>query len=231
MEIINKWKDDKGVWWVEVVCPSCGQHQDIRRSNSYKRKTCSDCSSFQKSLSLTTHGMYSKSKPNPELKRCRDKVQWMTHRSYSDKHPTYLGICRGLDVKRNGEYQSSLTLQRVLGTPPPDHSIEKWGNFYHCGECDECKENQWSCSLLGYIPFQDQKWTRSNTFVFHKGNERVCLNHLSDLIDVPQSTIDYLFYKKFRHIEDINDRWFKVRNHLVTHSSCPECMKTVLERN
>ena len=231
MEILNKWKDENGIWQCQVICPTCGQVQNIRRNNAYKYKQCRKCADYERSVSMTTHGMYSKSKPNPELKKCRDKVQLMTFRAYSDKHPTYHGICQGLDTRRVGEHQAAVQLQTVLGTPPDDHSIEKWGNHYHCGQCEECLKNQWSCSLLGYIPFEDQKWTRSNTFVFHKGDKKVCLNHLSDLIDVPQSTIDYLFYKKFRHLPDMNERWFAVRSHLINHSSCPECLKTVLERN
>ena len=231
MEAMNKWKDEEGLWWVQVMCPTCGEPQVMRRSNSYKFKECQRCTNDRRSRRMTQHGLYSRTLPNPELRRCADKVKWMTLRSYSEKHPTYLGICQGLDVKRQGEYKAALHLQNVLGTPPPDTSIEKWGQHYHCGQCDECKANGWENTLLGYIPLEEQKYTRSNTCVFRKGNERVCLNRLSELIDVPQTSIDYLYYRKFKDIKNTNDRWFAVRNHLITNSTCPECLRVILERN
>ena len=233
MKKIREWKDLAGVWRCEVVCPTCLEQVEIRKSNSYKMKTCSKCADVERSKKLTTHGIHSKHFPNEQLKACRDKVSLMGWRVYSTENPAYEHICQGLDVRRTGEYEASQKLMDTIGVPPSGTTIEKYGRSYTCGTCPECMASGWGSSLLGWIEPQDQIWTRSTSHVFRNGNERRCLNKLFELIEQDEHKIKYLFYDKFSHIESISDRWMVIRQYLLNdpNTDCPECLKTIIETN
>ena len=231
MKKIREWKDDQGVWKVEVECPSCLENVEVRKSNSYKMQTCSKCANESRARKNVKHGIHSKYHPNTELKKCRDKVSLMGWRVYSSENPAYEHICEGLDIRKVGEYEASTRLKEVVGVPPDGTTIEKFGRSYRCGRCPECLKNKWECSLLGWINPEDQIWTRTTNHVFRNGEERRCLNRLGELIDQDQGRVQYLFYKKYAHIDSIRDRWIAVRQYLLINDDCPECLRTILETN
>ena len=233
MKIVREYRDLEGVYRCEAVCPSCGESVEIRKSNSYKMKSCRACADLMRARKCRTHGIHSKHFPNPDLRKCRDKVSLMGWRVYSSENPAYERICEGLDIRRVGEYESANKLRETIGVPPDGTTIEKFGRSYTCGTCDECKKNNWECSLLGWIEPEDQIWTKTNNYVFRNGEERRCLNRLYELIGQDKEKIRYLFYGKFGHIESMSERWMVVRQFLMTdeEKGCPECLRTILESN
>jgi len=231
MKHLKKWKDGE-TWMVQVQCPDCHKLINVKRTNSYKMKSCKSCSVLRRSKRITKHGMYSKHLPNPELAACLNKVSLMAWRVYSNHYRTasYKGICKGLDLKKSGAYAAARKLLETIGPPPNSFTIEKIGNSYCCGSCDECKKKKQACTLIGWIPAPDQVLTRTTSHVFQNGTETRCLNKLHELLNVREYELRHLIYRRFKHIQDMREKWLAVSQHLIQarDDGCPQCSKTYL---
>lgn len=206
----------------------CGNIFEARKDTVRENITCKDCLHLRYSNDYLQHGIFSKHNQNADLRKCFLKCNLMTFRSYSKAHPTYKGICFGLDTKRNSPLDVSLNLMEILGVPPEGKSIEKEiGGYYWCGRCFECLINNQPQTLVGYVDINEQQLTKSSTILFQYKQKLMPLSSVGKNVGVHQSVINYLYYTKYRHLPK-DKRWAKVNQELIDRKNCEECKELEL---
>ena len=229
IKVLNRFKRD-GKYMALAECPFCKKHFELDASNINKTKSCGCVTNELIAKANIKHGAYSQYYPDHDLRNAIETISLMNLRVKSDQHPRYHQICDLLNTTINGRIDPAKWLLENFGPKKPDHSIERIDNNigYVCGDwskCEYCKERKLNCNIFGYIPTSQQKFNKSNTTTFVLNGNRFCFNRLNEYVPVPQTQLDYFWYRKHDHL-DKYERYELMKDKLF--KDCDSCLEIEL---